>query len=327
MRAYIIKRLLLMIPTLLLLTLLIYFLVNAIPGNLVDAMLSKPGASEIKIDRETMERELGLDAPLIVQYGRWMGFLPNIEGEFSGVLQGNLGTSFWQRVPVLQLIRLKWPVTFELGILGIIIGQLIALPIGVYSALRQDQWGDYIGRSFAILAISVPGFWLATMIIVYPARWWGYMPPIMLIRFADNPIGNIMMFLTPAFVLGLALCGFSMRLTRTQMLEVMKQDYIRTAWAKGLGERAVTLGHAMKNAFIPVITSIGLQLPVLVGGTVIIEQIFVLPGMGRLVIGAITDRDEPLVAGVLLVVSLAVMLINLLVDLAYAFLDPRIRYK
>ncbi len=316
-----------MIPTLILLTLLIYFLTNAIPGNLVDAMLSKPGASEIKIDRETLEKQLGLDAPVIVQYGRWMGFVPNIEGEYDGVLQGNLGESFWQRQPVLKLIGLKWPITAELGIMGIIIGQLIALPIGVYSALRQDKIGDYIGRSFAILAISVPGFWLGTLIIVFPAIWWGHMPPIMLIRFADDPIGNLGMFLTPAIVLGLALGGFSMRLTRTQMLEVLKQDYIRTAWAKGLGERVVVVGHAIKNAFIPVITSIGLQLPVLVGGTVIIEQIFVLPGMGRLIISAITDRDEPLVAGVLLVVSISVLVINLLVDLTYAFLDPRIRFK
>ena len=316
-----------MIPTLILLTLLIYFLANLLPGNLVDAMLSKPGASEIKIDRETLERQLGLDAPVIVQYGRWMGLVPNLEGEYSGVLQGNLGESFWQRQPVLKLIGLKWPITFELGIMGIIIGQLIALPIGVYSALRQDKIGDYIGRSFAILAISVPGFWLATLIIVFPAIWWGHMPPIMLIRFSDDPMGNLGMFLTPAVVLGLALGGFSMRLTRTQMLEVLKQDYIRTAWAKGLRERVVVVGHAMKNAFIPVITSIGLQLPVLVGGTVIIEQIFVLPGMGRLIISAITDRDEPLVAGVLLVVSIAVLVINLIVDLTYAFLDPRIRFK
>jgi peptide/nickel transport system permease protein len=326
MRAYIIRRVLLMIPTLIILTLLIYVLANLLPGNLVDAMLSKPGASEIKIDRAALEQQLGLDAPVLVQYGRWMGFLRNIDGVFDGVLQGNLGTSFWQRVPVLKLIVLKWPITVELGIMGIIIGQLIALPIGVYSALRQDKLGDYIGRSFAILAISVPGFWLATMIVVYPARWWGYMPPIMLIRFADDPLGNIGMFLTPAMILGLSLAGFAMRLTRTQMLEVMKQDYIRTAWAKGLRERVVVVGHAIKNAFIPVITSIGLQLPILVGGTVIIEQIFVLPGMGRLVISAITDRDEPLVAGVLLVVAVTVLFINLLVDLTYGLLDPRIRY-
>jgi len=327
MRAYVIRRLLLIIPTLLLLTVAIFFLVHLIPGNLVDALLAKPGASEIKIDRAALEHQLGLDAPIIVQYGRWMGFVPQMDGSFSGVLQGNLGISVWQRVPVVELIALKWPVTLELGLMGIIIGQLIALPIGIYSALRQDKWGDYVGRSFAILAISIPGFWLATMIIIYPARWWGYMPPIMLIRLTENPLGNLRMFIAPAIVLGMALAGFTMRLTRTQMLEVLRQDYIRTAWAKGLRERVVVMRHALKNAFIPVITSIGLQMPVLVGGTVIIEQIFVLPGMGRLVVGAIQDRDEPLVAGVLLVFSVAVMLINLMVDLTYGFLDPRIHYR
>ena len=327
MRAYVIRRLLLIIPTLLILTMAIFFLVHFIPGNLVDAMLAKPGAAEIKMDRAAMEKALGLDAPLLVQYGRWMGFVPQMDGSFSGVFQGELGISAWQRVPVVELIALKWPVTVELGLMGIIIGQLIALPIGIYSALRQDKWGDYIGRSFAILCISIPGFWLATMIIVYPARWWGYMPPIMLIRLTENPLGNLRMFITPAIVLGMAWAGFTMRLTRTQMLEVLRQDYIRTAWAKGLRERVVIMRHALKNAFIPVITSIGLQLPVLVGGTVIIEQIFVLPGMGRLVVGAIQDRDEPLVAGVLLVFAVAVMLINLMVDLTYGFLDPRIHYK
>ncbi len=327
MRAYIIRRLLLIIPTLFLLTLAIFFLVHLIPGNLVDALLAKPGAAEIKIDRAALEQQLGLDAPLLVQYGRWVGFVPQMDGSFSGVIQGELGISVWQRVPVVELIALKWPVTLELGLMGIIIGQLIALPLGVYSALRQDKWGDYISRSFAILAISIPGFWLATLIIIYPARWWGYMPPIMLIRLTEDPLGNLRMFITPAIVLGMALAGFTMRLTRTQMLEVLRQDYIRTAWAKGLRERVVVVRHALKNAFIPVITSIGLQLPVLVGGTVIIEQIFVLPGMGRLVVGAIQDRDEPLVAGVLLVFSVSVLLINLMVDLTYGFLDPRIHYK
>ena len=327
MRAYIVRRLLLLIPTLLLLSMVIYFLIHLVPGNLVDAMLSKPGAAEIKIDRAALERQLGLDAPLFVQYGRWMGFIPQMDGSLSGIFQGNLGISAWQRVSVAELVALKWPVTFELGLMGIIIGQLIALPIGIFSALRQDSLRDYAGRTFAVLCISVPSFWLGTLIIVYPAIWWGHMPPIMLIRFADNPLGNLGMFITPAIILGMGLSGFSMRLTRTQMLEVLRQDYIRTAWSKGLKERIVVVRHALKNAFIPIITSIGLQLPVLVGGTVIIEQIFVLPGMGRLVVGAIGDRDEALLAGVLLILSVAVMLINLMVDLTYALLDPRIRYS
>ena len=327
MRAYIIRRLLLIIPTLFLLTLGIFFLVHLIPGNLVDAMLSKPGASEIKLDRAALEHQLGLDAPLLVQYGRWMGFVPQMDGSFSGVFQGNLGISVWQRVPVVELIALKWPVTLELGLMGIIIGQLIALPIGIYSALRQDKWGDYVGRSFAILAISIPGFWLATMIIIYPARWWGYMPPIMLIRLTEDPLGNLRMFIAPAIVLGMALAGFTMRLTRTQMLEVLRQDYIRTAWAKGLRERVVILRHTLRNALIPVITVIGYWVPVMLGGTVIIEQIFSLPGMGRLLITATQNRDYPIVSGVTLIFAFGMVLINLMIDLTYAYLDPRVHYK
>jgi len=327
MRAYIIRRLLLIIPTLLLLTVAIFFLVHLIPGNLVDAMLAKPGASEIKMDRAALEHQLGLDAPILVQYGRWMGFVPQMDGSFSGVLQGNLGISVWQRVPVVELIALKWPVTLELGLMGIIIGQLIALPIGIYSALRQDKWGDYIGRSFAILCISVPGFWLATMVIVFPSIWWGYMPPIMLIPFTEDPIGNLQMFIMPAVVLGMAMGGMVMRMTRTMMLEVLRQDYIRTAWAKGLRERAVVVRHALKNALIPVVTVIGFQLPVLLGGTVIIEQIFCLPGMGRLIIDAIQGKDHPLILATVFLFSAGMVLINLMVDLTYGYLDPRVQYK
>ena len=169
MSAYIIRRLLLIIPTLILLTLIIFFLANLIPGNLVDALLSKPGAAEIKIDRATLERQLGLDAPRIVQYARWMGLARRMDGSISGVLQGNLGISVWQRVPVAKLIALKLPISMQLGLMGIILGLLIALPIGIFSALRQNSMVDYVGRTFAILCISVPPFWLATLAIIYPA--------------------------------------------------------------------------------------------------------------------------------------------------------------
>ena len=230
-------------------------------------------------------------------------------------------------MPVPELVALKWPVSLQLGVMGLIIAQLIALPIGIYSALRQDTWGDYIGRSFAILCISIPGFWLATMIIVFPAIWWDYMPPIMLVHFTEDPIGNLRMFIVPAIVLGMAMAGMTMRMTRTMMLEVLRQDYIRTAWAKGLRERIVVLRHALKNALIPVVTIIGGQIPVLVGGTIIIEQIFVLPGMGRLIIMALFRRDHPLISGTMLFFAVALVLINLMVDLTYAYLDPRVHYK
>ncbi len=316
-----------LIPTLLLLTAAIFFLVALVPGNLVDALLAQPGAMDMEMDKAALERQLGLDAPLIVQYGRWVGLVQQMDGSFSGLLQGNLGMSWWRRQSVLELTAQAWPVTLELGIMGLLISQLIVLPIGIFSAVRQDTWVDYVGRSFAILCISIPGFWLATLVIVFPALWWGYMSPIMIIHFFEDPLGNLQMFVIPAMVLGMALSGMTMRMTRTMMLEVLRQDYIRTAWSKGLRERVVILRHALKNALIPVVTIVGLQVPIMIGGTVIIEQIFNLPGMGRLMIDAILDRDEVLISGLILIFAGAVMLINLIVDLAYAYLDPRIHYK
>jgi len=325
MRAYVIKRLLLAIPTLLIISLVAFFVVHLIPGDIISSM----GATDPKteIDRSMLERQFGLDAPAIVQYARWMGFAPQVDGSFSGISQGELGDSWWQGKSVVELVASAWPVTLELSIMGFTIGQLIALLIGIYSALRQDTRGDYIGRTIAILCISVPGFWIATMIIVLPSIWWGYMPSIMLIPFTEDPIGNLKMFIVPAIVMGMAMSGATMRMTRTMMLEVLRQDYIRTAWAKGLRERVVVVRHALKNALIPVITIIGIQMPVLIGGSVIIEQIFCLPGMGRLFYHATIQRDEPLVGTLLLIFAVILILINLLVDLTYAFLDPRVRYK
>ncbi len=325
MRTYIIRRLLLMIPTLFLVSLVVFFLVRLIPGDIVDAMQAI--VPDVELDRDQIRAELGLDDPIFVQYGRWLGVAPQKDGGFSGVLQGDFSESWWLRMPVNELLGDRWPVTFELGIMGLIIGQLIALPIGIYSALRQDKWGDYVGRSFAILAISVPGFWLGTMVIVYPSIWWGYMPSIKLIRLTDDPIGNLKMFVIPAIVLGMAMSGMTMRMTRTMMLEVLRQDYIRTAWAKGLKERVVVVRHALKNALIPVITIVGLQMPILVGGTVIIEQIFGLPGMGRLMITAIQRRDHAVISGALLFFAAGLVLINLIIDLTYGYLDPRVHYK
>jgi len=325
-RAYIIRRLLLVIPVLFLVSILLFILIHFIPGDVIQAMQAQ-SFSEGQVDRATLEKLLGLDAPIYVQYGRWLGVTPRVDGNFSGILQGNLGDSWWRKTPVVDLIALSWPVTIELGIIALIVSQLIALPIGIWSALRQDKWGDYVGRSFAILAISIPGFWLGTMIVVFPSIWWGYMPSIMLVHFTEDPIGNLRMFIIPAIVLGMAMSGTTMRMTRTMMLEVLRQDYIRTAWAKGLRERLVVMRHALKNALIPVITMIGLQIPVLVGGTVIIEQIFCLPGMGRLMIGGLFNRDQPLLLGLTLIFAGALVLINLMVDLTYAYLDPRVHLK
>ena len=323
MRSYIVRRLLLIIPTLLVMTAVAFFTVRLIPGDMIDVMKIW---AEVEIDRPAIERQLGLDQPALIQYGRWMGLVPQMDGSYSGLLEGDFGDSWWIRQPVIGQIRRSWPVTLQLGLMGLIIAQLIALPIGVFSALRQDNWGDYIGRSFAIFCISVPSFWLGTIVVVMPSIWWGSMPPIMLIPFAEDPIGNLKMFILPAIVLGMETSGMTMRMTRTMMLEVLRQDYIRTAWAKGLREILVVIRHASKNALIPVVTLLGLQMPILIGGTAIIEQIFSLPGMGRLTVNALINKDEPVVMLTLLFFAVGMGLINLVVDLTYAYLDPRVRY-
>ncbi len=327
MRTYIVRRLLILIPTLLLVTILVFIVVHLVPGNIVDAMMAAPGAEDMELDREAVERALGLDAPLPVQYGRWLGVVPQMDGSFSGIIQGDIGVSWYQKVSVVDLLVARWPVTLQLALMSLIVAQLIALPIGVYSAVRQDKWGDYIGRTFAILCISLPGFWIGTMVIVYPSIWWGYTPPVMLTHFTEDPIGNLRMFIIPAVVLGSHYAGLTMRMTRTMMLEVLRQDYIRTAWAKGLRERVVIIRHALKNALIPIITVVGLQVPNLLGGTVIIENIFCLPGMGRLLLMGTMQRDYPLVTGVLLFFSVILVVANLLVDVTYGYLDPRLHYK
>ncbi len=331
MRDYIIRRLLLTIPTLIIVSLIVFFTLRLIPGDIIDLMAAgmggESGGAIGVIDRDAIEATLGLNVPMVTQYGRWIGVIPGADGSFSGILQGNLGTSLWKKVPVLTNINSVWPITLELSILALIVAQLIALPIGVYSAMRQNTAGDYIARSFAIGLLAIPGFWLATMVIVFPSIWWGYSPSIEIIPFIKDPIGNLKMFLIPAVILGAHMAGLTMRMTRTMMLEVLRQDYIKTAWAKGLKERIVIMRHALKNALIPIITIIGIQVPVLIGGTVIIENIFNLPGMSRLIIESTFRRDYPIVSGALLFFGGAIVLINLVVDLAYAYLDSRIRYK
>ena len=320
MRAYIIRRLLLMILSLFLLTILVFLSVRLLPGDVIDAILGR--MMEIStvgtIDREGLERQLGLDVPGYVQYARWLGGI---------LLRGSLGESLMGRGPVGQQIVSRLPVTLELGLLAIVIGLVIALPVGIYSAIRQDTAADYAGRSVAIIGLATPNFWLGIMVMVYPAIWWGWSPSMELIPFSDDPVGNLAMFLIPSLILGTASAAAIMRLTRTMMLEVLRQDYIRTAWSKGLRERVVIIRHTIKNALIPVVTLIGLQVPILVGGSVIMENIFNLPGVGRLMLIALNDRDYTMVAGANLFFAAAVMGANLVTDLIYAFLDPRVRYK
>ena len=330
MHFYVLRRVLLLIPTFFLVTLMVYAMMRFIPGDVIDQMMSQlgqtQGGTDTEFDREGLARRLGLDEPLLAQYARWMGLMPNREGKFRGVLQGDFGKSLWgNRRPVIEELMARIPITIELGILAILIGTLIAIPIGIYSAIRQDTAGDYAGRSFAILCIAVPGFWIGTMVMVFPSIWWGWTPSMEYIPLVDDPLGNLQMFIIPAAILGMVLSGTTMRMTRAMMLEVLRQDYIRTAWSKGLRERVVVMRHALKNAFIPVITILGLQIPLLVGGAVITEQIFNLPGVGRLLLNALGNRDYVMVSGVNVFVATAVLLSNLMIDITYAFLDPRIR--
>ena len=327
MVSYIIRRLSLAVPTLFLVSVIIFLLVRFIPGDILDLIAMSMEGKGAKMDRAAVQQELGLDVPIFVQYGRWVGVVPQREGGLSGILQGDLGDSLWKRTPIMDEVLARLPVTLELGLMGVAIGLTIAVPIGVYSAVRQDSWGDYIGRSFAILCISVPGFWVATMVIVFPSIWWGYTPPILLIPFTEDPQGNLKMFIIPAATLGMVLSGVTMRMLRGTMLEVLRQDYVRTAWSKGLAENLIIRRHALKNALIPVVTLVGFQIPIMVGGTVIIETIFNLPGMGQLLWNAALNRDYPVVSGVMFIIGSVVLLNNLIIDLTYAYLDPRIRIR
>ena len=211
--------------------------------------------------------------------------------------------------------------------MAIVIGLLIALPVGIYSAIRQDTAADYLGRTAAVLGLATPNFWLALMVMIYPAIWWGWSPPMEWVPFPEDPLGNLGVLIIPSLILGTAMSASTMRMTRTMMLEVLRQDYIRTAWSKGLRERVVVVRHATKNALIPVVTLIGMSLPILVGGSVIIENIFNLPGLGRLMVVALNNRDYPVVSGINLFFATAVIGVNLMIDLMYPLIDPRVRYK
>ena len=319
MSAYIIRRLLLIIPTLFILSVLVFLSVRFIPGDAIDAMLGKTELMAAEVDRAALEHMLGLDVPAHVQYARWIGGI---------LLDGTLGPSLiGNREPVEARIIGRLPVTIELGVLAILIGLVIALPVGIYSAVRQDTAADYVGRSVAILGLATPNFWLATMVVLYPALWWAWSPPMQWVPLSEDPLGNLGVLIIPSLILGTALAAATMRMTRTMMLEVLRQDYIRTAWSKGLRERVVVMRHAVKNALIPVVSLVGLQLPILVGGSVIMENIFSLPGLGRLMLVALEDRDYPVVSGVNLFFATAVVLFNLLIDLLYSWLDPRVRYE
>ncbi len=319
MRTYIIRRVLLLIPTLLILSIIVFLTVRLLPGDVIDAMLTDLQYSAGDVDREALERMLGLDVPVPIQYARWIGRL---------LLQGTLGESLLRgHLTVEEKIIARLSVTLQLGLVAIVIGLVIALPVGIYSAVRQDTAIDYLGRSIAVIGLATPNFWLALIVMIFPSIWWGWSPPMFVIPFTEDPLGSLGVFVIPGLILGTYYSAATMRMTRTMMLEVLRQDYIRTAWSKGLKERLIVIRHAIKNALIPVVSLIGLQLPVLVGGSVIIENIFNLPGLGQLMVNSLSSRDYPVVSGINLFFGTFIVFNNLFIDLIYAYLDPRIRYR
>ncbi len=321
MRNYVIRRVALMIPTMLMVTIVVFLTIRLIPGSAVEMMAIEMGSREStggQMDIAAVEAMLGMDVPWHEQYLTWM------QGIFTRL---DFGDSLWLKRPVLPEITARLPVTFELGLLSFLISQVIAIPIGLYSAIRQDTMGDFLGRTFAIVNLATPAFWLATMIMVFPSIWWGWSPPVQYIPFAVDPMANLEQFLIPAILMGTAMSATTMRMLRTTMLEVLRQDYVRTAWSKGLRERVIVIRHAMRNAMIPVITMISGQIPIMIGGAVIMDQIFSLPGMGRLFLDAINRRDYPFVSAINTLLAGFGMVLILLVDLSYAVLDPRVRYR
>lgn len=315
MRAYALRRLLMTVPTLLGVTIVLFALVRFLPGDAVQQILGEyPGYAS---DEDALRKELGLDKPILQQYATWIGHVVRLD----------LGTSLQTKRPVLDELGARVPVTFELGIMAMFLGLCISIPIGVLSALKQDSLPDYVARTLSVGMLAIPGFWLATLAITLPSIWWKWTPSPTYTRFTEDPVANISQLLLPASILAIALSGTLMRVTRTEMINVMRQDYVRTAWAKGLSSRVVILRHSLRNAFIPVITVIGLQVPVVIGGSVILENIFTVPGMGRYLLEAISRRDYPVIQGVNLLLATTVILVNIAVDLSYGVLDPRIRYR
>ena len=316
MYKYVIRRLLLSVPVLLLSSLIVFGLMRVMPGDALTALMGESGNVSAK-DLQKLRKDLGLDRPYYQQYGIWLWQMVSL----------NPGYSIFTNEPIPVALKKAIPVTLELATLAIILGLIIAIPVGVLSATRQDTASDYVGRVVAVSGLSIPDFWLGTLVITFAAIWFNWIPPIGYVSLWDQPWKNVQQFLLPAAILGFRLSAATMRMTRSTVLEVLREDYVRTAWAKGLSGKIVVYKHALKNALIPVVTIVGGQLGVLLAGTVVVETIFALPGMGRLTVEAILYRDYPIVQTNVMLVAATLVTLNLIVDLTYAWLDPRIRYS
>ena len=315
MKTYIAQRLGIGLVTLFGMSVVIFLLLRLAPGNIVDILFSTGGYVNPS-ERAAIERELGLDKPLWAQYVEWMRQLA----------VGNLGKSYRYDLPAWEIIRPLIPVTLELALLSLIISVALGVPLGVISAVRQDTRLDYVLRVFSLAGLSMPSFWLGMVIILGLVAWIGWIPPVTYVRMSENFWLHTVQFMLPALAVGYRSSALIMRITRSSLLEVLREDYVRTAWAKGQTRRAVIWHHALKNAILPVVTVIGIEFAFLIGGLVVTETVFNLPGLARFLVQAILWRDYPIVQNLVMFIAVVVILSNLLVDMLYGVLDPRVRY-
>ncbi len=317
MRQYALKRIALIIPTVLLVSIIVFTVMRLLPGDPALVILSEGDASFTQEELEDLRRQLGTDRPIVIQYVDWIG----------GLLQGDLGTSIWRSgQPVTKLVGDRIFRTLELAVLAIIIAVVFAVPLGVISAIKPDSVIDYFSRVIALVGISIPTFFAGLLVVLVLSRGFGWLPPLGYADLWDDPWKNIQQMFLPALALGFYDMAFIARVTRSSMMEIIREDYMRTARAKGLAERIVLVRHGLKNAVLPILTISGWQFGRLFGGTVIIESIFKVPGIGTLLIETVFQRDFPTIQAIIIVIAVSIVIINLLVDLLYGLLDPRIRY-
>ena len=317
MQGYILRRLLYAIPTVIGVSIIIFLAMRVVPGDPVVVMFGDEPELIRPEDRAKIEADLGLSDPLPVQYLKWM----------KDIGTGKLGVSFWRGDTVADLIKRRGPITVEIAVLAIILAWVIGVPVGILSALHQDSVADYAARFFTVLFLAIPSFWLASLAVLLFLLVWGWGAPLGVIDIWDNPIQNLQIVLRPAIVLGLAVSDYVARMTRSTLLEVIREDYIRTARAKGLRERMVIWRHALRNTMLPVVTLSGVLFGFMLGGSVVLEQAFGVPGLGRALVEAFVDIDYIVIQNLVLLYGLVFVVINLLIDISYAWLDPRIRYS
>jgi len=318
MQQYTLKRIGLFIPTLFLMTILVFVVIRIVPGDPAIALLEGDGGGSYTAqDLQNLREELGTDRNMAVQYVDWVG----------GIFQGDFGDSYWFKASVMSELGDRMPRTLELAILAIVLSVIFSVPLGVISAIKPDSWLDFGARTFTIVGIAIPNFLMAVLMIIFLLTVFNWLPPLGYVELWDNPIKNMQQMIFPAIALAIYDMAFIARVTRSSMMEVLREDYMRTARAKGLSERVVLVRHGLKNAFLPILTISGWQFARLFEGAVIIETIFLIPGVGRILIEAIFHRDFPMIQAVIVVIGTGVLLINLVVDLLYGWIDPRIRYN